>query len=423
MTALKFRILSIIPILFLLTSTQGAEPGKVFVSDFLPENYVTDGSVSYQSELQQALDATSPGETLCFPPMTYLLEHEAGLKLHSRLNLNLEGARFLFPADAHEDGQAFVGEDIEDLKIKGGEIIGRNDVWPAGINIRGIYLTGKCQRIHIEEMFLHDLTSNGIGLFGNSDEEPAHDIRVINTIIDNCCNIYGDYMAPPNELHGPEKGSVREDQGSVAFYYVESFQVRGCRMDRSRSDGTHFYHCRNGQICQNEINRSKMGGFFLEGCHNVLASDNIIRQNGSRGCTIERGSHNCTLIGNLVEESGREGLWIPDSQYCLISKNIFRRNGRKPNGPEPHQRWNANITINQSKHDPSHTVSAHCLFSENLIETTSEQIAAIRVNLTEESQSMVIHNNVLTGVNQSILIEGAGDVIKLNNVGSNLSGR
>ncbi|MEZ6050681.1 MAG: hypothetical protein R3C02_04705 [Planctomycetaceae bacterium] len=71
--------------------------------------------------------------------------------------------------------------------------------------------------------------------------------------------MYGDYQAPKGELHGPEKGSVREDQGSVAFYYVEDFVVRGCRFSRSRSDGTHFYHCTNGHFSDNRVDRSKMG--------------------------------------------------------------------------------------------------------------------------------------------------------------------
>ncbi|MCA9041504.1 MAG: right-handed parallel beta-helix repeat-containing protein [Planctomycetaceae bacterium] len=389
------------------------------MTDFFPDGYVSDGSISYQTQLQEALDAAGEGgKRIVFPAMIYLITDEAGLKVHSGQTLVLDGARFIFPVDCDEDGQVFRGENVQDVRFIGGEIVGRYDVWPAGVNIRGIYLTGDCQRIRVEKMYLHDLTSNGVGVFGKSEAEPARDVWITDTIIDHCCNVYGDYMAPKGELHGPEKGSQREDQGSVALYYVNSFQVRGCRMDRSRSDGTHFYHCQGGQICRNQINRSKMGGFFLEGCRDVLASDNIILQNGSRGCTIERGSHNCTLNGNLVEESGREGLWIPDSTYCVVTNNIFRRNGRKPNGSEPRQRWNANITINESSHDPSETTATHCVFSGNLIESTKDQIAAIRLNLTEKSRKMVLMNNIFTGERTDVMIEGEGEVIQQGNIPS-----
>ena len=395
-----------------------AEPNVVRVTDYLPDGYVVDGSVSYQAELQQAIDeASRQGGQIVFPPMTYLISDEAGLNIHSDMTFELHGAKFVFPADCDNDGQLFRGENVQDVRFSGGEVVGRNDVWPAGVNIRGIYLTGNCQRIHIEEMYLHDLTSNGVGVFGKSDDEPARDVRVLDTIIDNCCNVYGDYMAPEGELRGPEKGSVREDQGSVAFYYVESFQVRGCRFDRARSDGTHFYHCRAGQISGNEINRSKMGGFFLEGCRHVTASDNIIRLNGSRGCTIERGCENCTLIGNVVEESGREGLWIPDSRFCVVSNNIFRRNGRKPNDPDGRRApWNANITIDESSSDPSDTIAGHCVFSGNLLETSESQIAAMRINLTNKSLAIVIKDNVLSGERANILVEGEGEVILRDNL-------
>ena len=61
---------------------QISDTGELSVSDFLPQGYVTDGSISYQVEIQKAIDATH-GEysTLTFPPMVYRVD-EAGLKIH-----------------------------------------------------------------------------------------------------------------------------------------------------------------------------------------------------------------------------------------------------------------------------------------------------------------------------------------------------
>ncbi len=384
-----------------------APSGAVDVTQHLPDGFVRDGSVDYHRHLQAAIDeAKQQGRPIIFPPMVYRLSDPAGLRVHSGLTLHMRGARFVWDETIDADGQAFVGEDVSDVTFVGGEIVGRNDRWESGVNVRGLLLTGTSQRIRVQEMVFRDLSSNGIGLFGNDDDSPMKDVWVVDTIIDNCCNVYGDYQAPKGELHGPEKGSDRKDQGSVAFYHVDNFVVRGCRFSNSRSDGTHFYHCRNGHFTDNRVERAKMGGYFLEGCAHVLAANCVIRDNGSRGVTIERGSVACTLVGCTVAGSGREGLWIPDSNRCVITDNLFLRNGRKTNGDEPHHIWNANITINDARHDPSGSSTENYLISDNIIETDASQVAAIRVVPTETTQNIVIRNNVLIGENRQVLVEG-----------------
>jgi hypothetical protein len=304
---------------------------QLIVTEFLPNNYVKDGSVNYATEIQKAIDkAGELKTTLVFPAMTYLVD-EKGLTLRSNITLSMYGAKFLIDVNSAADGQAFSGQDINNFNMFGGEIAGGQTKWPDGVNIRGVYLKGQSQHIRFRDMFIHDISSNGIGIFGD-EEKPAHDIWVTDVVMNNGCNYYGDYMS---ERPGPEPGSVRHDQGLVAFYYVNDFVVRGSRFERSRSDGTHFYKCKHGQIVNNRIYNAEMGGYFLETCENVLGSDNIMRDNGSRGTTIERGSYNCTLNGNLVINSGREGLWAPDCVGLVISSNIFKYNGRKPTAPKP----------------------------------------------------------------------------------------
>ncbi len=102
------------------------------------------------------------------------------------------------------------------------------------------------------------------------------------------------------------------DQGGVAFYLVRNFVVGGCSLEDSRSDGTHFDRCREGRFVNNRVLGSKMGGYFVEWCDSILAANNLIRGNGSCGVTIEAGSRDCTLQGNVIEQNGREGLWAPD---------------------------------------------------------------------------------------------------------------
>jgi parallel beta-helix repeat protein len=383
------------------------QPPDLNVADFLPEGYLRDGTVSYQPQLQAALDAAAgSGRNVTFPPMSYLLDDPRGLHVHSGQTLRMHGAKFVLSPDLRADGQAFRGEGVRDVSFLGGEIIGRNDVWPSGTNVRGIYLTGECRNIRVADMTIRDLSSNGVGVFGTDADHPAADVWLIDTVIDNCCNVYGDYQAPPPERRGPEAGSVREDQGSVAFYFVDDWVVRGCRFEDSRSDGTHFYRCRHGQFTDNRVYRARMGGYFVETCEHILAANNVIRDNGSRGVTIERGSRACTLIGNTVEGSGREGLWMPDCSRCVAASNLFLRNGRKDNGTQPQNVWDANITINESRGDPSNSPAEHCVVAHNLIDTGDDQVAAIRVVTEATVRGIVLEGNVFIGENRRIAVEG-----------------
>ncbi|HTU24026.1 MAG TPA: hypothetical protein VMF30_01435, partial [Pirellulales bacterium] len=161
------------------------------VAEFLPAGFVRDGSKSYQAELQRAIDeAAAAGLPLVFPAATYKID-ERGLQLRSGSTLWMQAARFELDADRRADGQAFLGRDVTGVHLVGGEIVGHNEAWPAGTNIRGIHLTGKVADIHISETRIRELSSTGIGIFG-SEAEPARDVWISDVVVDHCCNNYAD---------------------------------------------------------------------------------------------------------------------------------------------------------------------------------------------------------------------------------------
>ncbi len=373
----------------------------VRVVDHLPMGAFADGSVSYRAEVQAAIDAAPAGGAVIEFPAITLRADEAGWRLRSGLTLRMHGTTFVLGTNCAADGAVFHAADVRDLTLEGGRIVGRNDVWPDGVNIRGVHITGASANVRIRDMSFRDLSSNGIGIFGDTNRF-ARDVWIEDVVVENCCKRYPDYLSGEKS----EKGSVREDQGDVALYHVEDFVVRGCRFERSRSDGTHFYRCRNGQISDNRIYRAKMGGYFLETCDNVVGRGNIMIGNGSRGTTIERGSVDCVFADNVVRASGREGLWAPDCVGLVVTGNLFDRNGLKPNGPEPRFIWNANITINEDVKAPSNSPAHSYLVAGNQIHTGTNQIAAIRVDATTNTHAIVIRDNQLLGENTRILVEG-----------------
>jgi len=133
---------------------------------------VTDGSVSYQRQLQEAIDAAAAtGRTLVFRPMRYLLDDPAGLQLRSGLTLWMYGAVFQLSEEMDRDGQAFLGRDVVGVNLLGGEVAGLRQKWPDSVNIAGVRFVGRSARIRVRDMYLHDLSSNGVGVFGGGPDE------------------------------------------------------------------------------------------------------------------------------------------------------------------------------------------------------------------------------------------------------------
>lgn len=387
---------------------------EISVRTFLPTNHVSDGTEIYRAEIQDAIDqAAGSGQTLRFPAITFGIDQQ-GWQLRSNLTIDMRGATIRLADACSSDGAVFRGTDVSGVTIIGGRIVGQNDIWPDGVNIRGFEFAGKSSEIRLRELHVRDLSSNAIGLFGTADAM-IRDVWIEDIIVDNCCKRYADYLSGEK----PEAGSVREDQGDVAFYFVENFVVRGCRFERSRSDGTHFYRSSHGQITDNRILRAKMGGYFLEQCDAVVGRGNVIVGNGSRGATIERGSTDCIFADNIVRRSGREGLWAPDCIGLVVTGNVFDQNGRKPNGPIPRYRWNANITINQAIKDPSNSPTRDYLISDNILRTTDQQIAAVRVDAVKDTQNIYLRGNILIGENARMMVEGvaADEVHVTDNAG------
>ncbi|MCP4711327.1 MAG: right-handed parallel beta-helix repeat-containing protein [Planctomycetes bacterium] len=343
-------------------------------------------SASHQQRIQTSLDDASGSPCIfTFAPGDYAINNPKGLRVPNGATLIMEGARFVLSKDMQQDGQCFIVENSSNISFRGGEIIGQRDVWDPGTNLAGVRVFGDSHDIHFTGMKFKNLTSNGIGVFGESDDKPIRNVTLINVTGINCCNYYGDYL---DASKGTAPGSHRHDQGTVAFYYVDGWLVDGCRFEKSQSDGTHFYHSHNGKFVNCVVADSQMGGYFLEGCRHVLASENTILRNGSRGVTIERDSIFCTLNDNLIAYSGREGLWAPDVMGVIVTANIFRENGQKDDAQK-----DCEIRIDDEKRFK--TIPADILITGNIFYTKAHQTAAIF--LAEGVKDITINNNLYNG--------------------------
>ena len=372
---------------------EGDDAGVLEVVDFLPAGFVRDASVSYQKQIQQAIDeAAEQRAVLEFAPIVYLLDDPAGLKLRSYSRLRMNGAVFVLAESCDRDGYAFHGVDVQHVQLRGATVRGQRQKWPDSVNIAGVRIEGRSAHLEFADLTFEKLSSHPIGLVG-TDKTPITDVVMREVRTDDCCNEYVDYLQPHA---GPAKGSSRLDQGNVAFYYVQDFVVRNCVFKGSRSDGTHFFECSDGQFINNHVIDNRMGGYFLETCRDVIASGNIIRNNGSRGVTIERDSVDCTLVNNVITGSGREGLWAPDVERILVANNIFRHNGRKNDdnggGRDCEIRIDEHSTTPRA---PWTTITRDIRIANNIITTTEHQGAAVFVSAG--CLRVAIESNTFTG--------------------------
>ncbi|MBN2328585.1 MAG: right-handed parallel beta-helix repeat-containing protein [Candidatus Omnitrophica bacterium] len=377
--------------IYILISFFAAAPGSAGAGE-PPASSASIGPFSsqdaslHQKWIQDKLDAA--GESPCtfiFAPGDYVITDPKGLRLPGGATLIMQGARFILSQAMKSDGQCFLVENISNISFSGGEVIGQRNSWEPGTNIAGIRMLGHVDNARASEMTFKDLSSNAIGVFGENDENPIRDIKLTNIVAINCCNYYGDYLQPDS---GPARGSDRKDQGTAAFYHVDGWLVDGCRFEGSQSDGTHFYHCLNGIFVNNVVADSKMGGYFLEGCQGVLASENLILRSGSRGATIERDSLYCTLENNRIAFSGREGLWAPDVQGIIVASNIFQENGQKDDGEK-----DCEIRIDNTSDYAVDTQDM--LITGNIFYTNERQTAAIFIS--EGVKDILIETNMFRG--------------------------
>lgn len=348
--------------------------------------YATSEAAHHQTWIQEILDKPSETPiTFLFAPGIYTIGDPQGLRIPAGAHLILEGARFELSTTLSEDGQCFLIENATSISIRGGEILGQREAWDPGCNIAGLRIRGNARDIRVSDMTFRNLTSNAIGVIGADENNPIHEITLTHITGINCCNFYGDYMQPNI---GPAPGSDRKDQGTVAFYFVDGWLVDGCRLERSQSDGTHFYHCRNGQFVNSVVVDSQMGGYFLEGCEQVVATGNRFLRSGSRGVTIERDSRFCLLNDNLIAFSGREGLWAPDVYAITVASNIFRENGQKDDGEK-------DCEIRLDNTPEYKTDTREITITGNLFYTNAHQTAAIFKN--NNVDNILIEHNLFTG--------------------------
>ncbi len=407
-----------------------SNPDWVDIIEYLPVGYQKDGSsVSYVSQINTAITyAVANGKKgVKFPPITFLIDSPDAIELKTGRVYNCEGTVFKVKPDQtaiNADGAIFFGNAVSNITFIGGSFLGNRDSLLDSVNICGIRLSGVCANINIKDVSFDSLSSNGIRIHGTDINNMSTNIFISDCYFTKCCNKYYDYTENPPG--GPYPGTGFDDQGNISLYYVNTYEVTKCKLTNSRSDGSHFVNCINGRFDNNYIYNNKMGGYFQEGCEEIIISNNIMYLNGSRGITFEpesvifqtgRKNINCILSNNISRKNGRDGAWIRDTQRCNIIGNIFDQNGTKDDDGRDY-----NLFLDEENDDGS---SYDILVEGNTSITSATQENAFRIECGGDG--IVVKNNLMRGsvkgIRSSSWFNGLGNTYCKNNIGWNTEKR
>jgi parallel beta-helix repeat protein len=366
----------------------------------LPYVSVLDFGTDIQA-IQDCLDfAYSSGvKNVIFPPGNYVFEAPGGVQIFSGMTLWMYGANIFLSSDPEKinaDGRAFFTSVANDVCIMGGTIQGNRSAWPDSTNIVGVEIIGG-SRITICDMYIFNLSSNGIRVHGVQPSTFASNVILKNNRIVNCSAKYVDYLEDPPG--GPAAGTDREDGGNISLWNVNNFLIDGNLLTSSAGDGVHFLKCTDGRIVNNNIRDAKMGGLLLENCIDITVANNRFYRSGSRGITIEHlvtggitpysdgRTHRIKLQNNYVGYSGREGIWLRNARKFLVSGNLLFWNGQKQDTPD------ANLYISNEPIGSSEVQDI--LVTDNKSYTVSTQSLAFRA--TSSGENIVFKNNFMGG--------------------------
>ena len=279
-----------------------------------------DGISDDTSSFQAAIDALPPaGGTVRVPAGAYLIDPTRSVRLRSRMHLSLAaGARLLAKANAAPRAYVLLAQQLENVEISGGRIVGDRDShlgttgeWGHGIRIRG------CSGVTVRNMHISRCWGDGISAGGimakGGPSRPGRDY------------VFENVVCTGNRRQGLTLGSSRRvrvrdctfsdtsgtlpsagidiepDTGVASDIVIERCLVRG-----NRGPGIVLYK-RAAEVTVRKctIERNRGGGILAVTAIDCVFTDNIIRDNGLKGILLRTGSRNVRVARNQISGNDR----------------------------------------------------------------------------------------------------------------------
>jgi parallel beta-helix repeat protein len=302
-----------------------------------------DGVSDDTAAFQAAIDALpEAGGTVHVPAGAYLIDPERSVRLRSRMHLAMDArARLLARANAAPRAYVLLAQQVEDVEISGGRIVGDRDShlgttgeWGHGIRVRG------CSRVTIRDMHISrcwgDAISAGGIMLRGQPSKPGRDLVLANVICSGnrrqglTLGSYRGVRVRDCEFSGtggtpPAAGIDIEPDTDVA----RDVLIESCLVYGNRGPGIQLYKRAAGvTIRQCTIERNRGDGILAVAAVDCVFVDNIIRNNGRKGVRLRAGSRNIRVAGNRFSANDRGGkgqLLVADDSVAIDigADNVF----------------------------------------------------------------------------------------------------
>ncbi|MCB9915618.1 MAG: right-handed parallel beta-helix repeat-containing protein [Planctomycetes bacterium] len=292
--------------------------GEVYVADYLPSGYVTDGSVDYRAEVQRALDAAGNG-TLRLPAVPLRVDAPTGQNwaLIVRTGLKLVGSPGSVLVAGTPAVQVLRAENVEGLVLAGFTVRGKGG---DGLGLaHGLVQVTGGRAVRVRDVTVLDSDADGIALSGLRDASVEGCVVLgasKSAIYLNACE------------SGRVTGNLVRDFGGQQLFGGKvvgaGIQLSSCTdvvcSDNVVTDGVGI-----GLLCN-----ALVGGAAPRG--NVLASnriarvDNVTTPDVSGGIRLANGAPDkstLTLVeGNSIQRCGRFGLYVENHGASAVLDNL-----------------------------------------------------------------------------------------------------
>ena len=270
-----------------------------------------DGVSDDTRALQAAIDALPAGATLVLGPGNYVVDPQRSLRLRSRMHLSMApDARLVARANAAPRAYVLLIEDVHDVQVSGGRIIGDRDhhlattgEWGHGIMVRG------AERVRLRDLHIAKCWGDGISVGGISGARvrPSRDIRIEDVVCTGNRRqgltigrsrhvrvLRSHFLATRGTLPGcgidiePDPGDGAEDIG-----------IEACTMRGNHGAGLQVYERGRRITVRRCVIRGNRGdGVLIRGGEDCILEDNDIADNGLRGVVVRGGGRGIVVAGN-----------------------------------------------------------------------------------------------------------------------------
>lgn len=281
------------------------------------------GSHDDTDAFQQAVDALpSDGGTVVVPPGRYLIDPVRGVRLRSRMHLELApDAELLAKSNGAERSRVIRIHRAEDVEVSGGRIsgdrhrhLGTTGEWGYGIHVRA------ASGVTIRDMHLSDCWGDGLCIGG--EWAPGRKRRVLSEDV-----VIAGVRCSGNRRQGLSIGGSRNVRVLDSEFTDTSGTAPECGIDIEPDgpDSTIGVHIENCLMKGNASN----GLQIYKRSHDVTVIDCLIEFNGGYGI-LAIGAIDGRIAGNRIRHNRLHGLGLRGgTQGYRVSQNHFRNNNTR----------------------------------------------------------------------------------------------